>query len=146
MWTSIPTRWTATQPVWTRVVSHATNVDTQRNGWTLTQLTWTANSVRFGCPHNGSWAAKTHALGNHNVWPRHRIGLPRKRGHAGMLGIHEEGGSFRGLPHFRLGQTWGYVANLTRLVGNQNWPRYLCGCAHYRHGNALHVSGVARCM
>lgn len=53
-----------------QVGSQATHVYAQLNGWTLTQLTCTANAVRLGCPHTVSWADKIHALDLHGNWPR----------------------------------------------------------------------------
>lgn len=82
------------------------------------------------------WTAKTHALGNHNVWPRHRVGLPRNCGHLQLWASTRTSRCLVGVQVIGPGQTWGYVADLTRLVGIQ---RLATRCVM-----GSHVVGVAR--
>ncbi|MBR6130933.1 MAG: hypothetical protein IKQ20_03660 [Bacteroidales bacterium] len=81
------------------------------------------------------WTAKTHALGNHNVWPRHRVGLPRNCGHLQLWASTRTSRCLVGVQAIGPGQTWGYVADLTRLVGIQ---RLATRCVM-----GSHVVGVA---
>ena len=81
------------------------------------------------------WTAKTHALGNHNVWPRHRVGRPRKCGHLQLWTSTRPSRCLVGVHVITPGQAWGYVADLTRLVGIQ---RLATRCVM-----GSHVVGVA---
>lgn len=78
------------------------------------------------------WTAKTHALGNHNVWPRHLVGLPRNCGHLQLWASTRTSRCLVGVQVIGPGQTWGICGR----------PHAFSG--HPTSGHPMR-SGLARC-
>lgn len=78
------------------------------------------------------WTAKTHALGNHNVWPRHRVGLPRNCGHLQLWASTRTSRCLVGVQVIGPGQTWGICGR----------PHAFSG--HPTSGHPMR-NGLARC-